>query len=409
VLALAAALPRGADRCVLARPARLPKARAGLLVRISQAEPLAWLADLGVEAYATAQRERRSGPLSRVTLLWLSRVTDAVRAELDARAGIALRWDGQPCRGMGCPPRARVLDGHIVRIEHNDYPSIEDAGAEAQCARMAAQSPSALELSFARSRSLSDELVGVPLRTTSTLTLSAHGVHVAREALMLSEAESALAYQRGMMAEERGFTLTWLATDLRVERIDSTIHTDFDVLWDDLELAAQDDVRTAAAEREADQRERAELGLDQPPDVRSRDGVLAQLAYWLDHAERAAPPERAAQLAAARALLDAACAAQPDDEGLALLRTELLIAELHDAAAGRALAREGAQRFETRARWQALERRAAALQGEAALASTIAAQRVAPGRQAAAVAREILERVQSGSGYDEAERAVLEP
>jgi hypothetical protein len=176
------------------------------------------------------------------------------------------------------------------------------------------------------------------------------------------------------MAEERGFALNWLATNLRVERIDSTVHTDFDVLWDDLELAAQDEVRTADAEREAEQRERAELGLDQPPDVRSREGVLAQLAYRLDRAERAVEPERGAQLGAARALLEAACAAQPDDEGLALLRAELLIAELQDAAAGRALAREGAQRFETRARWQALERRAAALQGEASLSSTIAAQ-----------------------------------
>ncbi|HMI94794.1 MAG TPA: hypothetical protein VK509_25645, partial [Polyangiales bacterium] len=294
VLELAAALPKGADRCVVARPVRLPRPRAALLARISQAEPLAWLADLGVEAYATAQRERRSGASSRVTLLWFSRVTDALRAELSAGAGIALRWDDQPCRGAGCAPRARVLDDHVVRIEHNEYPSSEDAGAAAQCARMAAQSPSAIELSFLRSRSLTDELVGMPIRTTSMLTLAAHGVHVAREALMLSEAESAMAYQRGIMAEERGFALTWLATDLRVEQVDSTIHTDFDVLWDDLELAAQDDLRTAAAEREADEREHAELALDQPPDVRSREGVLAQLAYRLDRAERAAPPERAA-------------------------------------------------------------------------------------------------------------------
>jgi hypothetical protein len=409
VLALAAALPKDADRCVLARTALVPKERAGLLARISQAEPFAWLADLGVEAYATAQRERRTGSSSRVTLLWLARVNDSVRAAFEARAGIALRWNDHPCGGASCPPRARVLDAHIVRIEHNDYPVHDDAGAELQCARMAAEAPAALELSFVRSRSLADEIVGLPLRTTSTLTLAAHGVHVAREALMLSEAESALAYQRGLMAEERGFALTWLATDLRVEQIDSTIHTDFDVLWDDLELAAQDDVRTAAAEHEADQRERAELAADQPPDVRSREAVLAQLAYRLDRAERAVDPERSAQLAAARALLDAACAAQPDDEGLALLRAELLIAELRDAAAGRARAREGAQRFETRARWQALERHAAALQGEAALATVITAQRAAPGRQAAAVAREILERMQAGSGYEEAERAVIEP
>jgi hypothetical protein len=381
-----------------------------MLVRISQAEPMAWLADLGVEAYATAQKERRRGPTARVTLLWLTRVSDAVRAALAERAGVALHWDGQACRGsVACSPRARVVDTHIIRIEHNDFPASDDAGAVGQCARMAAQSRSALELSLARSHGLADELVGMPIRTTATIALAAHGVHVAREAVMLSEAESALAYQRGVMAEERGFALTWLATNLRVEQVDSSVHTNFDVLWDDLELAAQDEVRTADAQREAAQRERAELAVDQPPEVRSREGVLAQLAYRLDRAERAVEPERGAQLGAARALLDAACAAHPDDEGLALLRAELSIAELHDAAAGRALAREGAQRFETRARWQALERRAAALQGESSLASTIAGQKVAPGRQAAAVAREILERVQAGSSYEDAERAVLEP
>jgi hypothetical protein len=408
LLALAAALPAGADRCVLARPIRLRKERAALLARISQAEPFAWLAVLGVEAYAMAHLERRDGPSARVTLLWLTRTSGDLQAAFDAHSGIALRWDQRACSGAGCPPRARVLDEHVVRIEHGVFPVRAEPGAEAHCARMAAAAPAAIELGFTRSRRLLDELVGVPLRSTSALTPAAHGVHVRREALMLTSAEAMLAYQQGVMAEERGFALSWLATDLRVEQVDSTIHTDFDVLWDDLELAAQDDVRTGGAEREADARERAELPVDAPPDVRSRQDVLAQLAYRLDRAERSTEPERGAQLAAARALLDAACAAQPDDEGLALLRAELPIAELNDAAEGRTLARAGAQRFETRARWHALERRAAALQGEAALASTLTAQRLARGRDATTFAREILERVKAGSSFEDAEREVLD-
>ena len=404
---LAAALPVGADRCVLVRTARAPEQRASLLARVSQAEPFAWLAELGVEAYASALLERRNGPAARVSLLWLKETTQQVRDAFDARAGIALRWDDKPCTGGGCPPRAQVLDGHVLRIEQHAFPIEAEPGASVQCARMAAAAPDALELSFARSRRLLDELVGVPLRTKSTIALAAHGVHVSREQQMLTAAESQLAYQQGVMAEERGIALAWLATDLRVERVDSALLTDFDVLWDDLELAAQDDLRTAAAEREAAARDRVELTPGEPPDLRSREGVLAQLAFRLDRAERAGEPERALQLSAARELLAAACAAQPDDEGLALLHAELVIGELNDGAAGRVLAREGGARFETRARWQALERRAAAMLGEAALASTLGAQRIARGRAANELAREILEQLQSGSSYDDAERAVL--
>ena len=405
-LALAAALPVGADRCVVVRTARAPAQRAALLARVSQAEPFAWLAELGIEAYASAQIERRNGPSARVSLLWLSQTTQAARAAFDQRSGIALRWD-DGCTGPGCPPRARVLDDHVLRIEHNAFPARDEAGAEAQCARLAAKAPAALELAVARSRRVLDELVGVPLHTTSLITLATHGVHVSREALMLTTAEAQLAYQQGAMAEDRGIALAWLATDLHVERVDSSLLTDFDVLWDDLELAAQDDLRTATVEREASARDEAELAAAEPPDVRSREDVLAQLAYRLERGDRSGEPERGVQLAAARGLLEAACAAQPGDEGLALLRAELVIAELHDPAAGRALAREGAQRFEGGARWNALERRAAALQGQAALASALTSQRIARGRAASELARQILEQLAQGISQEDAERALL--
>jgi hypothetical protein len=84
-----------------------------------------------------------------------------------------------------------------------------------------------------------------------------------------------------------------------------------------------------------------------------------------------------------------------------------VISELKDADAGRTLTREGAQRFENQARWHALERAAAALRGEAALASTLLAQHIADRRAASTFAHDILERVQSGASYDDAERAVL--
>ena len=408
-LALAALLPAGADRCVIARPVLVPPEHRGLIARVSQGEPFAWLAELGLESYATALRERRDGPSARVTLLWLTHVSDDTRALIDARAGVALQWgQAAPCAGASCPARAHVLDAHVIRIERDAFPEPTDPGAEVQCSRLAAHAPGALEVAFARSRRLSADLIGVPLRATSTVTLASHGVHVNRVELMRSMAEAALAQQQGGFVERRGAAWDGLATDLRVEQVDSALHTDFDVQWEDLELALQDDARARNAEREADARASAVLAPDAPFDLSSREAVLAQLAYRQERAEHGDQSERIVQLNAARALLDAACSARPEDEGLALLRAELVIAELKDADASRALTREGAQRFETQARWHALERAAAALRGEAALANALVAQHIADRRAAIAFARDILERVQSGASYDDAERAVLE-
>lgn len=393
---------------MIARPALLPRERSSLIARVSQGEPFAWLAELGLQAYATALRERRDGPSARVSLLWLTHVDDRARAMLDARAGIALQWSGDaPCEGTSCPARARALDAHVIRIERAGFPEQADPGAEAQCARLAAHAPSALEVAFTRSRRLHEELIGVPLRSTTTVTLGSHGVHVNRVELMRSMAEAALAQQQGGFVERRDAAWDGLATDLRVEQIDSALNSDFDVLWEDLELALRDDARARAVEREADERAAAQLPLDAPLELGSREAVLAQLAYRQERAERGDAQEKASQLNAARALLDAACAARPEDEGLALLRAELVIAQLKDADAGSKLARDGAQRFEALARWQALARGAAALRGESALAAELSAQHLASRRDASKLAHDILERVQRGSDYDDAERAVL--
>jgi hypothetical protein len=220
-------------------------------------------------------------------------------------------------------------------------------------------------------------------------------------------AEAALAQQQGGFVERRDAAWDGLATDLRVEQVDSALHSDFDVLWDDLALALEDDARARAAEREADERAAAQLPLDAPVDLGSREAVLAQLAYRQERVERGDAQEKTSQLNAARALLDAACTARPEDEGLALLRAELVIAQLKDADSGSKLARDGAQRFEAKARWQALARAAAALHGESALAVELVTQKLASRRDASKLAHDIVDRMQHGSDYDAAERAVL--
>ena len=64
---LAALLPDGADRCVVARPAKLADRRRALVLVHSWAEPLAWARDLGVVAYATAVAEDSRGRRARRT------------------------------------------------------------------------------------------------------------------------------------------------------------------------------------------------------------------------------------------------------------------------------------------------------------------------------------------------------
>ena len=87
----------------------MPDDRRALIARVSQAEPLAYLSDLPIKAYASAVRERRDGASDLVTVLLVRGDQARVRAALSDR--LSLRWeqDAQPCGDGECPLRARFV------------------------------------------------------------------------------------------------------------------------------------------------------------------------------------------------------------------------------------------------------------------------------------------------------------
>lgn len=394
---LVSMLPRGADRCVLARPARIVAAQRERVARVSQGEPLAWLRELDVEAYASASREQRDGPSAGLVLARVALDATAARELLDRRAGLQLEWSEQPCVEPACGPRARFVAPGLLRIERGVFPEGVGEGAETRCARLAAQSPDAVEVSVARNRTLSD----LPLRASTTMRASEGGLHVTRVELMPSMAAAAQA------AREAEQLAPLHASNVRTDVVDLELRTELDVRFEDLALSEQDEARMRSAELEADAREQLDAVPEGSPEPRARVDVLAELGYRLERASRRSGAERDAELHAARALLERAVAAQPDDESLAALLAELLVTELRDPASARAaLARfvrpgPGGQRVAS------LARQAAALEGEDALARELSAQRLVPRFRARSVAREVLTRVQAGVSYAEAEQAAI--
>jgi len=394
---LVARLPVGADRCVLARPSRIDAAQRERVTRVSQGEPMAWLRELGVEAYASVSRERRDGPSAALVLARVSLDPASARELLERRAGLRLQWSEQPCTELDCGPRARFVAPGLLRIERGVFPLGVGEGAEARCARLAERSPDAVEVSVARNRSLSD----LPLRASTTLRASEGGLHLTRVELMPSMAAAAQA------AREAEQLAPLQASNVHTQVADVELRTELDVRFEDLELAEQDDARMRAAELEADAREQLDPVPSDHPEPRATEDVLAELGYRLERASRLSGAERDAELSAVRTLLEHAISAQPDDEGLAALLAELLVAELRDPAAARtALARfvrpgPGGQRVAS------LVRQAAAIEGEGALARELSAQQLVPRARAQGVAREVLARVRAGLSYPEAEQAAL--
>jgi hypothetical protein len=409
VLELAGELPSDADRCVVAHPARLPPERRALFARASQAEPLAWLPELAVSAYASVEHTDRDGPSARVSLLAIGIPQAQARALLDAHAGIALDWSDAPapCTADACPIKARFTPDGRLRLERGVFPISPAPGVELRCRTLFEKHAQALEINAVRTGPNIDfELNGLPLRTSNVLRPAAEGFHVVHDDLLHSVIEADAALHDETAAGLLLGQAAALGSNVRREQHGAALRTEYDVLWEDLELARDDDLRAQAAEREADARERARPAGDTP--AATHESVESELGYRLDLARRVPAGDRDAELLAARALLERALARSPDDEGLGLLLCELLVSELHDPGPVAALAQRFAARPGARPRWVALRRHAAALTGESALADRLVEDGVTVRRNAVPLAREILSRMRQGMTYEAAEQAAVE-
>jgi len=342
-LALAKRLPTGADRCSVARPYRIDDRQKALAKQVMQTDQLAWDPQLAVIAFASADYGRDDGPAAHVIWLRSTLPEDELKRRLDTK--LAIEWHASAsCVAAPCPMRGEVIGGAVL-LSSEKWPVGLQIGAETHCMR-AAHDPRVIELSAARLRRMPlGELLGLPLRTTSAVSLSNEALVSERVEIMVGRAEAG---DRAMRA--RGDVLGLAASEVRVEQEDVLVRTTARYRWDDLELLAQDAARMVAADRAARTRAEQEAPpLDGPLEP---NDYLARAALLLLQLHNALAPERNARRAALHALLERGLSEHPEHEPIALLLFELRMAEPERRPAARELAERFAALPGTDLRWQ---------------------------------------------------------
>jgi hypothetical protein len=353
---LAARLPVGADRCVVARlddaelsaPAPVVGApsRRGLLRRVMQADALAWDEELKVVAIASADAARDDGPGAQVLLLRSALAPELLRERLSARLNID--WTGAACSAAPCPLKGKQGSDGVVALARAQWPAGGAPGAEVRCRDIgASENASAVELQASRVRRIPlVEAHGVPLRTTTVARVDRDGVRTERAELMASRDAAAERVEQ-LRAEAQRAARD--ASDLQVEQEDALVRTYLHFAWSALELRVDDEARLVAAEHAA--RARAampapELAPGLPPSA-----YLARAAHLMlgMHDQRAS--ERAAQRASLSALLEQAVSEHPEHEPLAALLFDLQLSEAASAPAALALAERFAALVGADPRW----------------------------------------------------------
>jgi hypothetical protein len=342
-LALAKRLPTGADRCSIARPYRIDDRQKALAKQVMQTDPLAWDPALAVIAFASAEHARDDGPSAQV--IWLRSTLAIVELKRRLETRLAIEWSADAqCTTAPCPLRGEVVDG-AVRLSTEKWPAVAEPGAETHCLR-AAHDPRVLELSAARLRRMPlSELLGLPLRSTTSVQLASDALNSERIDIMAGRAEAS---DRAMRA--RGDVFGVAASEVRVEQEDVLVRTTARYRWDDLEMLAQDAARLAAAELAARTRSDQEAPpLDGPLEPTD---YLARAALLLAQLNNALAPERNARRQALHTLLERGIAEHPEHEQLALVLFELRMAEPERRASARELAERFAALPGTDPRWQ---------------------------------------------------------
>ncbi|MDH5672738.1 MAG: hypothetical protein OEZ06_11350 [Myxococcales bacterium] len=391
----------------MARPARLSPAHRQLFVRMSQGEPMAWLASLEVEAYALAERSSPDGPGARISLLWVRGPRRQVREALQRGSGLDLRWGDLDCGVGGCRRVvATFVDESIVRIERGRFPSRPPRGAEARCAALARDHPGALELAARRSRRMVRAgSLGLPLRSTTVVEPSARGLLLQRIDMMsgLEAAANALSGELGRRLAER--PRGRLGTELERKVVGDELRVVREVRWQDLELARDDELRLRDARREAEVVDRL-TPLDEV-DVNDREALLSAVGLRLERAAGAGGMIANTMFGEARTLLERGLTRFPEDQGLALLLTELLLQSKDSAARALELAERFAERPGAASSWKLRRRHAAAQLDEASLARHLVSDGLVSRGTARKVARAIREAMTQGQDYERAERRAL--
>lgn len=405
---LAAALPVGANRCAVARPHLLPQARRSLFVRLSQSDPLPWVASAPVAAFASADRVAPDGRRSSVALVRTTADPATVRRWIEQHAPLRIRFDARSPGVDGTRAfAARFIDRDTLRLQLGAWPVTDSdgPGAEARCVELARRFPDAAEVA---SRHGEVVVLGaaahLPRRTDVVVVADVSAVTLTRYVHMTSaqQAED----RRLELADIEPFTFSMMG-DLYPERIDHVrqrhvLSSRMRIRWEDLVLAAQDQRRMAAALVEDERRREPQ----QPGEVDVTNLAVAheQIALWTQRVASSRGALRRASAARLRALLERTVAAHPAELELSRQLARVLIDELDDGEAAvvvvdRVLSRQPADPEG----WRVLRREAFAARGVEPLAPVLEEDGLVPRGDARRAAADLVALRRQGVDYEFAE------
>ena len=407
---LAARLPPGANRCAVARPYLVPRARRGLVLRMSQADALPWVPGAPIASFASADRVGPDGRRSSVALVRTTADPATVRRWLEEHAPVRARFEGRGASDEGGRAfSARFVDAHTLRLQLGPWPvtSSDGPGAEARCASLAREFPEAAEVA---SRHGEVVVLGasahLPRRTDLVLVADDTAVTITRHMHMASADQ---AEDRRLDLDELDPYAWSMAGDIYPERVDHTrrrhvLSSRMRILWEDLVLAAQDQRRMAAAiaedERQREPRRPMDIDVSNLAVARSQIGLWTQRVAANRGALRRASAEQLA------VLLERAIDAHPSEVELARQLARLSIDELADAEAAIAITeRVLATTPPDVEEWRILRREAHAALGPEPLARVLAEDGVVAAAAVQRAAADLAALLRQGVDYEFAEGA----
>jgi hypothetical protein len=397
-------LPRGSDRCVLARPAALTADQRALLKAVSRAEAAAWASNMRVLAYASAQRDVPDGPGARASFLRLDGPREQFRQLLEQSGGMSLRSGAFDCGPKGCRRvHTSYPDEGLLRIDRGRFPTVARDGAERRCRKLLTLHPDAVEVAASRSRDPRKVEAGAVMRSSSVVTQIDGGVRVVRTLLMPGPRIARRVRDELLGGRLGAFGIP--GTTPRVTVDDAQVRQVAVMLWEDLRLIRDDAERLRDAERQARALEQMRPG--GVVDYADRESLLAQIGFRLQLL-RESSGDRGPTARELATVLTRALDLYPDDEGLALVLAELALGELNDGALAMELAEQHVARAGSDVRWRLYRRHAAALTSVEGLARALVDDGLIDGRRAGHVANEIIARLAEGATYVDAERKALQ-
>jgi hypothetical protein len=392
---LALRLPAHAESCAVARPGLLSDRQRWLAVRLTHAHQAIWLGDLDIVAAAQASA---LDDVRRDTSVIFLRVAGDVE---DARARIerAVPLDGEATPFGPHRYRVEIVGPDTLVIRRGRWTD-GLPGAETRCRELARAHPDAFEVaSSARLDPLQIPEIDMPQRVDHVIERTASGVVVEQRAFLASPGAAG----EDFVSE---FDLP-LVPDSRAAYWDSAAHvTETRYLWEDLELAREDQTRLAEADRAA--REEARPRPLEQIDVSNSAVVRMEIRRWEEAIAAEQGERRAAIARELRRILEAAWIAHPSQTEFASVLYSLLMTELDDAPAAASLAADVMHAAPADEQtWRSNRRAALARVGAAALAPVLVEDGLVRANESARAARDVLEILAQRENYDLAESGWL--